>query len=84
MGVTGIHPKSGLTTGDYEEACVKRAFSRRAAETIVLASSEKINAASPYVIGDLQLANTVVMEAGGEMNLVHALQAAGVMVVSAE
>src|SRR4051794_4449865 len=50
MGVTGVHPKSGLTTGDYEEAAVKRALSQAAAETVVLASSEKLNAASPYVV----------------------------------
>src|SRR5690606_27878641 len=42
MGVTGIHPEAGLTTGDYEEACIKRAFSGRAAETVVMASPEKI------------------------------------------
>jgi DeoR/GlpR family transcriptional regulator of sugar metabolism len=41
MGVTGIHPDAGLTTGDFEEACIKRAFSGRAAETVVLASPEK-------------------------------------------
>ena len=35
MGVTGIHPEAGLTTGDFEEACIKRAFSCRAAETVV-------------------------------------------------
>jgi DeoR/GlpR family transcriptional regulator of sugar metabolism len=50
MGVTGVHPKTGLTTGDYEEAAVKRALSHAAAETIVLASSEKLNAASPYSV----------------------------------
>ena len=27
MGVTGVHAKAGLTTGDYEEAAVKRALS---------------------------------------------------------
>src|SRR5438874_2444267 len=27
MGVTGIHPEAGLTTGDLEEAHIKRAFS---------------------------------------------------------
>ena len=47
MGVTGIHPEVGLTTGDFEEAHVKRALSASAAETIVLASSEKLNAVSP-------------------------------------
>ena len=28
----GIDPKTGLTTGDFEEAAVKRALSRAAAE----------------------------------------------------
>lgn len=50
MGVTGIHAEAGLTTGDFEEAHVKRALSASAAEIIVLASSEKLNAVSPYVI----------------------------------
>ena len=50
MGVTGVHPKAGLTTGDAEEAAVKRALHERAAETIVLASSEKIMAASPFLV----------------------------------
>src|SRR5262245_8575033 len=50
MGVTGIHPEFGLSTGDLEEAHIKRALSAAAADTIVLASSEKLNAASPYVI----------------------------------
>ena len=53
MGVTGIHADAGLTTGDFEEAHVKRALSASAADTIVLASSEKLNAVSPYVIAPL-------------------------------
>jgi DeoR/GlpR family transcriptional regulator of sugar metabolism len=54
MGVTGIHPKLGLSTGDFEESHVKRALISAAAETIVLASREKLNAASPYVISDIK------------------------------
>src|SRR5207237_7750089 len=50
MGVTGIHPKAGLSTGDLEEAHVKRALVGSAAETYVLVSAEKLNAESPYVI----------------------------------
>ena len=42
MGVTGVHPERGLTTGDLEEAFMKKALSDRAAETVVLASNEKI------------------------------------------
>lgn len=52
LGVTGIHPDAGLTTGDPDEAAMKRALAGRAAETFVLGSSEKVGAASPFeVIG---------------------------------
>jgi DeoR/GlpR family transcriptional regulator of sugar metabolism len=84
MGVTGIHAEAGLTTGDYEEASVKRAFSRRAAETIVLASAEKINAASSYVIGELAMVNTMVVEEEADAGLIAALEKAGVVVVKAD
>lgn len=61
MGVTGIHADFGLTTGDYEEAHVKRALSASAAETIVLASSEKLNAASPYAVAALSEINGMIV-----------------------
>ena len=61
MGATGIHAEGGLTTGDFEEARIKRAIMARAAETIVLASREKLNTVSPYVIAPLwQLAGIVL------------------------
>ncbi len=50
MGATGVHAQAGLTTGDYEEAVLKRSISARAAETVMLASREKIGAASSYQI----------------------------------
>ncbi len=62
MGVTGIHPQTGLTTGDYEEAAVKRALSHAAAETIVLASSEKLNAASRYAVVPLSEISGIITE----------------------
>jgi DeoR/GlpR family transcriptional regulator of sugar metabolism len=62
MGVTGVHPKTGLTTGDYEEAAVKRALSHAAAETIVLASSEKLNAASRYAVVSLDEISGIITE----------------------
>ena len=48
MGVSGVHPTHGLTTGDAEEAAIKRTISRRAADTYVLASSEKLGSALPH------------------------------------
>ena len=62
MGVTGIHPEIGLTTGDAEEAAVKRALCRFAAETVVLASHEKLGVASPYVVVPLTEVDALVIE----------------------
>ena len=62
MGVTGVHPEAGLTTGDLEEAYMKRALSRHAAETIVLASADKLGVASPYVIAAVTEASGLVTE----------------------
>ncbi|MCO8271505.1 DeoR/GlpR family DNA-binding transcription regulator [Actinoplanes sp. TRM 88003] len=50
LGVTGVHHRAGLTTGDPDEAAMKRTLASRAAETYVLASAEKIGAASPYTV----------------------------------
>ena len=50
LGVTGIHPSEGLTTGDVEEAAMKRALASRAADTYVLASTEKVGVASRYQV----------------------------------
>lgn len=83
MGVTGVHPTAGLSTGDLEEAYVKRALAARSAETVVLASTDKLNAASAYSIGDVTLAQTVVVERSADAGLTQALEAAGVSVVRA-
>lgn len=64
MGATGVHAKAGLSTGDFEESSVKRALHECAAETVVMASSEKLGAASPYVICDTrEIAVLLVTEA---------------------
>ncbi|VVJ19151.1 regulatory protein [Amycolatopsis camponoti] len=50
LGVTGVHPDAGLTTGDADEAAMKRTLARRAADTYVLASAEKLGAASRFTV----------------------------------
>jgi len=62
MGVTGVHKTAGLTTGNYEEAGVKRALAARAAETVVMVSAEKLNSASAFVIGELTLASSFIFD----------------------
>jgi DeoR/GlpR family transcriptional regulator of sugar metabolism len=64
MGVTGVHPRSGLTTGDLEEAHIKRALMAQAAETWVLASAEKLGAASPCLVAPCRAAAGLIVESG--------------------
>lgn len=63
LGVTGVHAEQGLTTGDLEEAHMKRALMAHAAETVVLASAEKINAASPFRVAALEEITTLIVPA---------------------
>jgi DeoR/GlpR family transcriptional regulator of sugar metabolism len=63
LGVTGVHPEVGLTTGDADEAAMKRALAHQAADTYVLASSEKIGAASRFAVLPLAEVAGVVTDA---------------------
>ena len=83
MGVTGVHPKMGLTTGDFEEAAVKRALSNAAAETIVLASSEKLNAASPYEVVPLADVSGIITEKSADAALTRPYEELGIPVTRA-
>jgi DeoR/GlpR family transcriptional regulator of sugar metabolism len=80
LGVTGVHPEAGLSTGDAEEAAVKRALHERAAETVVLASPEKLMAASPFVVAPLADASMLAVVRGTPARVVRALRATGVKV----
>jgi DeoR/GlpR family transcriptional regulator of sugar metabolism len=64
LGVTGVHADHGLTTGDPEEAAMKRALAARAAETYVLASAEKLGAVSAYKVLDVAEVSGIVTESG--------------------
>jgi len=83
MGVTGVHPTAGLSTGDLEEAYVKRALMRQAAETVVLASAEKIHAASAYKIADIGVASTIIIEKATPSRLTRPLAKSGIKIVRA-
>jgi DeoR/GlpR family transcriptional regulator of sugar metabolism len=82
MGVTGVHPELGLTTGDAEEAAIKRAMSRQSAETMVLASREKLGAASPFQVLRLEEADGLVVEADVPSEVLQPYRQRGLTVVS--
>jgi DeoR/GlpR family transcriptional regulator of sugar metabolism len=83
MGVTGIHPEVGLTTGDFEEAHVKKALSASAAETIVLASPEKLNAVSPYVIAPVSEIAGMIVAANAKQKILAPFSRMGITITKA-
>jgi len=83
MGVTGVHPEFGLTTGDFEEAHVKRALCASAAETIVLATPEKLNAVSPYVIAPLGEVTGMIVAATTKQKTLAPYARAGITITKA-
>jgi DeoR/GlpR family transcriptional regulator of sugar metabolism len=78
MGVCSVHPEAGLSTGDFEEACVKRALCKAAADTIVLASSEKLATASPYRVVGLSEVSGIVVPAGTPAELIEPYRQRGI------
>jgi DeoR/GlpR family transcriptional regulator of sugar metabolism len=62
LGVTGIHPDHGLTTGVLDDAVVKRALAARSADVYVLGSAEKIGAASRFPVVGLDEVSGIVTD----------------------
>ncbi|MGW6563110.1 DeoR/GlpR family DNA-binding transcription regulator [Streptomyces hydrogenans] len=83
LGVTGVHPDAGLTTGDAEEAAMKRALAARAADTYVLASSEKIGAASRFRVLPWEGVTGLLTDADPHHPVLRSLATRGVEVLAA-
>jgi DeoR/GlpR family transcriptional regulator of sugar metabolism len=82
LGVTGVHPQTGLTTDDYEEAAIKRLLAQRAAETYILASSEKIGAASRFTVLSLRDVSGIITDPSADPSLLRELQEQGNTILS--
>ncbi len=83
LGVTGAHAEEGLTTGDMEEAAVKRALIGRSAETVVLATKEKLGAVSPFLIAPIEQISTLVVSADTPESAVEPILGKGISIVKA-
>ena len=83
LGVTGVHPRTGLTTGDPDEAAMKRTLASRAAETWALASAEKIGAASPFQVLALDEVAGVVIDPAADQQALEQLRETGTALIEA-
>lgn len=61
LGLTALHPEEGATTGNFEEAAIKRVITSRSAEVVTLATAEKLGAVSPHQIGPAEIVTTLVI-----------------------
>jgi DeoR/GlpR family transcriptional regulator of sugar metabolism len=82
LGVTGVHPEVGLTTGDAEEAAMKRALAARAADTYILASSEKLGTASRFRVLPWEEISGLITDADPHDAVVERLTARGVEILT--
>jgi DeoR/GlpR family transcriptional regulator of sugar metabolism len=83
LGVTGVHPVQGLTTGDVDEAAMKRQLASRAADTFVLASREKVGAGSRFEVLPMSAITGIVADAEPGNETLEAFAQAGVEVLLA-
>ena len=81
MGVSGVHHTHGLTTGDAEEAAIKRKICRRAADTFVLASSEKLGSALSHRVVPFDQVTAAITDERNTRTL-NALRHAGLSILS--
>ena len=83
MGATGLHPDTGVTTGDAEEAAMKRLICGQSAETVVLATTEKLGAASAYGVVPLGDINSIIVELGVPVETLDPFRKLGLTIVEA-
>ena len=61
LGVTAVHAHHGFTTGDFEEAAIKRQIAAQSARSYVALTAEKLERASPVTIMPLEAATGVIV-----------------------
>ncbi|MEA3535613.1 DeoR/GlpR family DNA-binding transcription regulator [Rhizobium sp. CC-YZS058] len=83
LGATALHPVHGATTGDYEEAQVKRAIAARADATWLMAAEPKFDRVSPHRILPLADLQGLVIPAGLEEARISPYAEAGLEIVTA-
>ncbi|UJW76451.1 DeoR/GlpR family DNA-binding transcription regulator [Rhizobium sp. SL42] len=83
LGVTAAHPVEGLTTGDFEEAAIKRRILERSAATYVPLTADKLGAVSPCLVAKVPEVTGLIVATGNEPDRLADYREAGVEIVVA-
>ncbi|TWD48238.1 DeoR family transcriptional regulator [Agrobacterium vitis] len=70
LGATALHPQHGATTGDAEEAAIKRLITSISAETWLCLTADKLDMLSPCQIVPLSGLSGVIVKDVGEERLI--------------
>jgi DeoR/GlpR family transcriptional regulator of sugar metabolism len=83
LGATGVHARHGFSTGDFEEAAIKRQIAAQSANTYVALTVEKLDRASPVSIMPLEAATGAIVGAEVYEEALDMLESAGLEIVRA-
>ena len=83
LGVTAVHPARGLSTGDFEEAAIKRHIAACSTETVTLVTVEKLDAASPHVIMPGSALSGMIVQEGIDDERLAPYRALGIALLEA-
>lgn len=84
LSVGGISPEKGITDYNLDEVEVKRSIVRHAREVIIVADHTKLEHVAPIRVGPLDMAQTLVTDAGITARQTEALRGAGLNVIVAD
>jgi DeoR/GlpR family transcriptional regulator of sugar metabolism len=82
MGATAVHTHHGFSTGDPEEAAIKRLISVQSRQTWVIATMNKLDAASPCTIIPLEQASGLILPAGAPQEQTSLFAQAGLQLIT--
>lgn len=83
LGATAAHARHGFTTGDFEEAAVKRQIASQSTQTYVALTAAKLGRASPVTIMPLEAAAGVILSSEAAREHHDELAGAGLPVLRA-
>jgi DeoR/GlpR family transcriptional regulator of sugar metabolism len=81
LGATAVHSRHGFTTGDFEEAAIKRQIAAQSARTYVAVTAEKLERASPVTIMPLEAATGIIVSGRAVAEQLDAMGGAGLDVL---
>ncbi|UVI33450.1 DeoR/GlpR family DNA-binding transcription regulator [Paenibacillus spongiae] len=81
MGTHSVHPQTGISIPDQEEAFIKRKMVNISAETVVLAEAHKLGTASTYVAAHVNEISYLVTESCVSSNVLIEYEKLGITVL---